>query len=413
MMGPFHIYLNAMENLISLHYPVFSQLYTHLFGRRKTLPRKPQFHRMTTILASLFGGWLLVRSDVTKIFGVCKDVEYLALRHLVDDLCPLIFYYYAIILKGSDYPMWQGAILHLTIMFIVQQRHNYNKAMLAAMSDNIYHETVIPEWKTTFSTYMNVFTEKKVEIFHSLLRMQCPSWSTADQIAEFAHVLSAKKFDSEFSTNFLSEKSRKPHRHDVAELAGRAAEFLVSKFSAIYTNLGQSEEVPQTSRRPKRRTFHFKNLDCKIDQRSLPLGYSSSHAPSQDLLCDFDNCIEEGDTALLLSCGHSFHSQCMQGTTCMYCQPFLLDAIKDLSSKFNRSMQTNRGNVDGNETEHIIDEEEDLPEEEPEDYYTTTEFRQHLRAQLQRLPSSAARPKYVSKRQKGRALGDHTYTGLC
>ena len=96
----------------------------------------------------------------------------------------------------------------------------------------------------------------------------------------------------------------------------------------------------------------------------------------------------------------------------MYCQPFLLDTIKDLSSKFNRSMQTNRENVDDNDTEQINDEE-DLPEEEPEDYYTTTEFRQHLRAELQRLPSSAARPKYVSKRQKGRALVDHTYAGLC
>ena len=296
----------------------------------KTLPRKPQFHR-TTILASLLGGWLLARDDVTNFFGICKDVEYLALRHLVDDLSPLLFYYYATIHKGSNYPMWQGAILHFTIMFIVQQRHNYNKAMLAAMSDNIYHETVIAEWKTTFSTYMNVFTEKKVEI----LQMQSPSWSSADQIMEFAHVLSARNFDYEFSTNFLSKKLRKRHRHDVAQLAGRAVEFLESKFSAIYTNLGQSEEVPQTSRRQKRRTFHFKNLDSKIDQRSLPLGYSSSHVPSQDLLCNFENCIEEGDTALLLSCCHSFHPQCMQGTTCRYCQPFLLDTIKDLYSQCN------------------------------------------------------------------------------
>ena len=105
MLGPFHIFLNAMENLFPFTTPssqvskLFAQnlsltlhstldLYKHLFGRRKMLPRKPRFHRMATLIACLFGGWLTVRDDVLGIFGVCKDTEFLAMRQLLDENTP-------------------------------------------------------------------------------------------------------------------------------------------------------------------------------------------------------------------------------------------------------------------------------------------------------------------------------------
>ena len=127
-------------------------------------------------------------------------------------------------------------------MFIVQQRHNYNKAMLGVISDNIYREAVIPEWKTTFSSYMNVFSEKKVETFHSLLRMQCPSWSSAEQIIEFAQVISANGFDHEFSSNFLTDPPKKTNKQSVTILAGKSAEYLVTKFEEL-----QAKFPPKTS----------------------------------------------------------------------------------------------------------------------------------------------------------------------
>ena len=106
-----------------------------------------------------------MRDDVLGIFGVCKDTEFLAMRQLLDELLPLVFCYYSTIRRGCRYSLWQNATLHLAIMFIVQQRHKYNKAMLAVNSDNIYRGAVIPEWKTTFSSYMNVFSEKKSRHF--------------------------------------------------------------------------------------------------------------------------------------------------------------------------------------------------------------------------------------------------------
>ena len=39
------------------------------------------------------------------------------------------------------------------------------------ISDLIYCETVIPLWKEQFKSHLNVFTEKKVEVFHDMLRI--------------------------------------------------------------------------------------------------------------------------------------------------------------------------------------------------------------------------------------------------
>eukprot|EP00118_Oscarella_pearsei_P006253 m.28392 g.28392 ORF g.28392 m.28392 type:complete len:944 (+) comp30747_c0_seq1:253-3084(+) len=413
LMGPFHMYLNAMENLISLYYPILADLYKHLYGSRKILPKKPQYHRMTTLLASLLGGWLLIRDNVTSLFGICKDPEFLLLRHLLDDLAPLVFYFYATIHRGSAYQLWQGAMIRLATMFIVQQRHNYEKAMLAAISDNLHHETVIPEWKSVFSTYMNVFTEKKVETFHSILRMHCPSWARPEEISEFAHVLSAQKFNDEFSENFTAMALKKHHKHNVSWSAGKTAEYLVSKFSLIYNNSGQSTEVPSIGRQ-KRRTYHLKNLGCTLDQRSFPLGYSSTSAPLTDCLCDNASCTETSDAVTLLSCGHSFHPACIQSTACSYCEPFLLGKIKDLSSKFNKSLLARYRKEDNSEecdNCHFEEEDEDSSEEEMEEYYSSAEFKTGLTEKLQNLPHEAVQPPFISKKQRDLVICEHDYAG--
>ena len=61
--------------------------------------------------------------------------------------------------------------------------------MVSIISDMLHYETVIPEWKALFSNHLNSFTERKVEVFHSMLRINCSSWSTAEQIEEIAKVL--------------------------------------------------------------------------------------------------------------------------------------------------------------------------------------------------------------------------------
>ena len=355
---------------------------------------------MTTLLAALFGGWLIVREDVLCLFGVCKDIEFLALRHLLDELTPLVFYFYATIHRGSRYELWQESILRMAVVFIVQQRHNYNKAMLSVISDHIHHETVAPGWKSTFSSYMNVFSEKKVETFHSLLRMQCPSWTSAEQIIEIAHVLGARKFDHEFSSHFLEDTLRKRHKHNVALLAGKTANFLVTKFIELHGHPGQSKETPVA--RQRRKHFYLKTFNCTLDQRSLPLGFSTAKLPEQEFLCDSEDCAIENEEVALLSCGHSFHHLCLEEQSCRYCGPFLLHSIEKLSDTFNKGIATSQQVEEENNAEEDDDGEEDIENAVEDDWYTTVEFKQQLRASLKNLPSTPIRPQYVSAVQKKR-----------
>ena len=360
---------------------------------------------MTTLIAALFGGWLLIGEKIFSMFGTCKDFEFLVFRYLLDELIPLIFFFYSTIHRGSQYQLWQSSMIRLAIMFIVQQRHNYDKAMLSSISDCLHYETVIPQWQSTFSSNINVFSEKKIEVFHSLLRAQCPSWSSADQIVEFAHVLSARRFDAAFATHFLIDGGRKGSKQKISQLAGKAAEHIATKFRNIYKNCGKSKEL-QTKR--KRRSFQLNTLACTLDQRSFPLGFSTPKPPSQDLLCDLEKCVDESDTAILLSCGHSFHANCLPTTTrCHYCEPFLLDTVKNLTGKFNKSLQTHT--ADDTEEEAPPSEDPDIDNSvEEDDYYSTSEFIQHLMTDLQALPVSATRPKFRSAIHRDRQL-DHDY----
>ena len=77
------------------------------------------------------------------------------------------------------------------------------------------------------------------EIFHSLLRRQCPSWSSGEQISEIAKVLSARKFNSDFISNFLNPSKKHHSGQNVSHLAGKTAEFLVKVFENIYRNSGE------------------------------------------------------------------------------------------------------------------------------------------------------------------------------
>ena len=193
------------------------------------------------MVAALLGGWQLIREGVLSSFGMCKDYEFLLLKHFLHTILFLVFFFYSAIHRGSQYELWKSAMAQLAVMFIVQQRRNYNKAMLSTISDCLQYEIALPQWKATFSRYLNVFTEKKVETFHSPLRAQCPAWSSAEQITEFANVLSGKKFQGDFASHFLQEGPRKNTSSNVSHLAGLAADYMI-KNSKVFTKTAANQE---------------------------------------------------------------------------------------------------------------------------------------------------------------------------
>ena len=143
--------------------------------------------------------------------------------------------------------------------------------------------------------------------------------------------------------------------------------------------------------RQRRKHFKLKTFNCTLDQRSLPLGFSTAKLPAQEFLCDSEDCAMENEEVALLSCGHSFHHLCLEEQSCRYCGPFLLNSIEKLSDTFNKGNATSQQIEEENNAEEDDDGEEDIENAVDDEWYTTVEFQQQLRASLKNLPSTPVR----------------------
>lgn len=137
----------------------------------QVMPKKPKPHRIKTLTTVAFGGWLIIRDPVIHQFGqTCKDTEYMLLFHLLDEVLPLVFYFYCTVFRGGDFDTWIGATFRMALVFITFRRKNYDKATLCQLSDILYHAAENKNLVDNIKQYLNAFTEKKVEVFHSVLR---------------------------------------------------------------------------------------------------------------------------------------------------------------------------------------------------------------------------------------------------
>lgn len=168
--GPFHVALNIEESTVMLFWPFFEYIYKGVFGKNKKFPKKPRAEKISTVTSAAFGGWLVVRDIVLQLFGQCKDPEFLMLFYLLDEVSAFNFYSYTVLFKGGSFESWLHSLVRASMTFIVFRRRNYDKATLCQISDILFHLSQNPDLGQRVQEYLQVFTEKKVEIFHSVLR---------------------------------------------------------------------------------------------------------------------------------------------------------------------------------------------------------------------------------------------------
>ena len=76
----------------------------------------------------------------------CKDVEYASIHHLFDELLPLNFLHYHVIVRSGNFSNIQDSMKRLCLMFIPMDRHHYNKAALSWISDTQHQRDICPEY---------------------------------------------------------------------------------------------------------------------------------------------------------------------------------------------------------------------------------------------------------------------------
>ena len=242
--GQFHMYLNAVEDVVLMFKFFFDKLYKAVFGG--ILPQKPKPYRSTLCVTAAFLGWTLIREKVLPKFDLCKSHEFVSVFYLLDHVVPIVFFHYQTFRTGN-LTDFENLMIQLCIIFISWQRRHYNKSTLSFLSDMAYQKTFLPAYYQVKQKWLSVITEKKVEIFHSLLRKDTRNWSTGPEIQRTARAIGSSGFLADFKEWFVPVYQRGSSEANYWQIAGKTAEFLLELFKKIAANIGQAREVHITT----------------------------------------------------------------------------------------------------------------------------------------------------------------------
>lgn len=138
--------------------------------RNKRFPQKPKAEKISLVSSAAFGGWLIVRECIQELFGPCKDPQYMMLVNLLDEISCFNFYFYTTCFRGGSFDSWLHSMLRASMLFITFKRRNYDKATLCQLSDVLFHVSDNHGLGDRIQQFLQTFTEKKIEILHSILR---------------------------------------------------------------------------------------------------------------------------------------------------------------------------------------------------------------------------------------------------
>ena len=157
--------LNARETAVDLHRFFFAELHKHLFN--SAMPEKPKPDRVSILVAAAFLGWLMLRSKVLHLFKLCKDLDYVCLLYLFEEVLPLLFFHYPVIFRSSKLENYLPIMRRFAVLFTCWRRRHYDKSTLSLLSDTL-HQKLNNRQYYDMKQMLAAITEKKVEIWHSL-----------------------------------------------------------------------------------------------------------------------------------------------------------------------------------------------------------------------------------------------------
>ena len=106
-----------------------------------------------------------------------------------------------------------------------------------------YQKVFLPSYWTKKLLFLSLITEKKVEIFHSLLRENTREHNDAKSLFEIAKVIAWSGLLSVFKEGFIPLYQRGTSENNLWLLTGKTAEFLLNLFKKISNNSGKAHKV--------------------------------------------------------------------------------------------------------------------------------------------------------------------------
>ncbi|CAH3103334.1 unnamed protein product [Pocillopora meandrina] len=102
----------------------------------------------------------IIRAVLKTIFKLCKDLEYVSLLYLMEEVIPLLFFNCLVIFRSSNLDNY-----FQTMRFA---RNHYDKSTLSFLSDTAHQKLNSKDYYSTKWRILASLPEKKVDIWHSL-----------------------------------------------------------------------------------------------------------------------------------------------------------------------------------------------------------------------------------------------------
>ena len=204
--GSFHVCLNAYEDVVLNFKFFFEKLYSSVFGG--ILAEKPKPFRTSLCVITALVGWQLIREKVLEEkFAKCKQHEFVTMLHLLEHVVPLVFYQ-CNVFRSGDLKLYEKVMAQIVIIFICWRRRHYDKSTLSFLSDCAYQCKHLPEYWSKKASILKRITEKKVEIWHSVLRRNTDKFNDAKSILDTAKSIASSGFLNDFIQSFVPHYQR-------------------------------------------------------------------------------------------------------------------------------------------------------------------------------------------------------------
>ena len=239
--GPLHVSLNSQEDVISIYNFFFARVHKDIFG--SVLPHRPKPFRVQMLLMAVLCGWIMIREKVLRKFCMCKDLEFVCILHILEEVIPLVFFHYTVIFRSGALDSYFSVMFRFLLLFIIWERRHYDKSTLSMLSDLLHQKLNFPQYYARKESFLTLFTEIKVEICHSLLRSRTQPHHQASEIQESAQLLMGSRTGKTLEEKLTRTYNRGTGDKDLTLVAGKAAEILLDIMQKIAQNLGKSKEV--------------------------------------------------------------------------------------------------------------------------------------------------------------------------
>jgi len=329
-------------------------------------------------------GWKLIKNIVIARFGNTKLTGYRTFFDLLDNLIPATLDIYTVLFRNNKFDEYVDTIFRLWCMMRRFQRHNYDKILLAFLSDVYYWKSINHPIIETLKNNLNMFDEYVIENFHSLLRRHTTAKvSSSKSLRRDAVFIDNFRNENLFATSFVPKRDYPYKKKDLDEMIKRTALFLLNFFDEIWKSNGKVEKKME-GKRNKKPHYYFTPIPTSFPFGALPLGYHSPVPPNMKKFCDKKFCKnpanEEGE---VLICGHAYHEECFRvlGLKCEHCYKYLDKSIDELTKSYNQRLHLEETQLESDINEEM-DEGCELEETDNYNYKSKVETDSELQRKI-------------------------------